>query len=111
MALNTEACNGLVPTAQTHKGVIKVMETEVRCNAFDVEPRNKPRHKSGWVSVRGLNHSVNNLDSNVKVSDEKYRSSNQLAVHVKQIYTPLYFKFLLRNKSKKFKTRQHSQCT
>jgi len=70
MALNTKACNGLVPTAQTHKGVVKIMEAEIRCNTSGVEPRSKTRHKSGWVSVRGLNNSVNNLDTNLKVSEE-----------------------------------------
>ena len=70
LALNTKACNGLVPTAQTHKGVVKLMEAEVRCNTFDVEPRSKPRHRSWWVSVRGLNHSVNNLENNLRVSEE-----------------------------------------
>lgn len=70
LALNRKVCNGLVPTAQTHKGVVKLMETEVRCNTFDVEPRSKPRHKSGWVSIRGLNHSVSNLETNLKVFEE-----------------------------------------
>jgi len=38
LALNTKVRNGLVPTAQTHKGIVKLMEAEVRCNTFDVEP-------------------------------------------------------------------------
>jgi hypothetical protein len=63
LALNTKVCNGLVPTAQTHKGVVKLLEAEVRFNTFHVEPRSKPRHKSGRVSVKGLNHSVNNLET------------------------------------------------
>jgi hypothetical protein len=70
LALNTKVCNGLVPTAQTHKGAVKLMEAEVRYNTFDAEPRSKPRHKSGLVSVRGLNHSVSNLETNLKVSLE-----------------------------------------
>jgi hypothetical protein len=70
LALNTKVRNGLVPTAQTHKGIVKLMEAEVRCNTFDVELRSKPRHKSGWVYVRGLNHSVNNLETNLKVFEE-----------------------------------------
>lgn len=47
LALNTKVFNGLVPTAQTHKGVVKLMEAEVRCNTFYVEPRSKPSHKKG----------------------------------------------------------------
>ena len=70
LALNTKVFNGLVPTAQTHKGVVKLMEAEVRCNTFDVEPRSKSRHKSEWISIRGLNHSVNNLETNLKMFEE-----------------------------------------
>jgi hypothetical protein len=70
LALNTKGFNGLVLTAQTHKGVVKLMEAEVRCNTFYVEPRRKPSHKSGWVSVRGLNRFINSLETNSKVSEE-----------------------------------------
>jgi hypothetical protein len=70
LALNTKVCNGLVPTDQTHKGVLKLMEAEVRCNTSVAESRRKPRHKREWVPVRGLNHSVNNFETNLKVFEE-----------------------------------------
>jgi hypothetical protein len=107
LALNTKVCNGLVPTVQSHKRVVKLMEAKVRCNIFDVEPR----HKSGWVSVRGLNHCVNNLESKFKVCEENVAPVNNWP-YIQKRHKPhfiVYFCYKINRRC--LKTHPHCQCT